>query len=169
MKPFAAAFALIALTMCASPAWAGAAPVSPADRLAAPAALPQLPLTGDFYRVKVTGGEGPSYMRTPSPGGQADGWLIEVLRKPQATDKGPADLVAGYFHFECEAGSAEIVSMVFYSSKGLLVDRYDEKIVPKFVKDSPIWLLKEAACGRPPANLDHFTTLEAVVADAATR
>lgn len=167
MKPRAACLSLLALlAIAASPARAADAPTTPADRLAAPAALPEMPLEGDFYLVKTTGGEGPSYMR-PGGAGQADGWLVEVLREPETTDKGPADVIAGYFHFDCEAGSAEILSMVFYSAKGRVVDRLDQRIVPKFVEDSPIWLLKEAACGRPPANLDRFTSLEAVVADAA--
>lgn len=168
--PVLATLALAAVAAIAVPgalAQSSAAP-TPADRLAAPAARPELPMDGDFYRVDKDAEDGPSYMRVLPPvgDGQGEGWLVQVLRKPEQTESGPGDLVAGFFHFDCVADGGEVRSMVLYTAKGATVYRLDRTIEPKFVEDSPIWRLREAACGRPPSDLDRFTGLEAVLADA---
>lgn len=161
--------ALVLLGLAAAPAPAAEAE-RPQDRLGALAAIPEMPLQGDFYLVKQDDPDGPSYIRAPSAGEpDAAGWLLEVLTKPEPTDKGPAAYVAGYFRFDCEAKTARIFSLVYYSREGREVDRLNEQLAADFVETSPIWLLMEAACRRSLPDADRLADMEAVLADAKKR
>ncbi len=169
--------ALAVLIAGANPVWAqvasAPAPVRPEDRLGQAALQPDLPQDGQFYPVKTDGGEGPSYIRLPSrESDRADGWLIEVFYQPKATSGGPAAYVAGYFRFDCEAGSAVVASLIHYDRGGRAVERIDEPTKLDVVRTSPIWKLMKAACdgSRPKGNpLDGLEAVLAQAADLAAR